>query len=207
MNNINQFNQAAEDFFKNIDDLIAANIESLTCNDIFEIYKGLFVKLKEYRGNSSGFTGYSEFLIFRLILNILGGNFLIDQKELSSSTKTFINDKYKIQQGGPTIINGKKIFPDILIKEINNPKVLKFIEIKVVLTNGKKTLDDTWERLANINKYSNSYTVLIIFGISKNSRNINSQIEKYALDKWFNCIKLEGNDKLFSNTVKSYLNL
>jgi hypothetical protein len=57
-----------EKFLKEIDHYLANNYQNLTCNDIHDMYFDFIFKvLKDFKGNSNGFTGLSEYLIFRFL--------------------------------------------------------------------------------------------------------------------------------------------
>jgi hypothetical protein len=68
---LSKIHSIGENFLKNLDKIIDKRKFELSCNDINEIYGEFWDNLKEIRGNSSGFTGLSEFLIFSMIKNIL----------------------------------------------------------------------------------------------------------------------------------------
>jgi hypothetical protein len=76
-----------KDFLKNLDLFIATNLDTLTCADVYNIYSDFFHDLKQFKGNSSGFTGLSEYTIFRIFYHLLGGNF--EPKQITNDSLRF----------------------------------------------------------------------------------------------------------------------
>ena len=52
--------------FQSLDKYLMDNIDNLTGKDITHLYFDFWNELKRWRSGSSGFTGYSEFLLFRV---------------------------------------------------------------------------------------------------------------------------------------------
>jgi len=61
-----------------MDLFIKNECNTLTCDDAFQMYYHMFYPLRVFRGNSTGFTGYAEFIIFRTLWHVLGGDFEVD---------------------------------------------------------------------------------------------------------------------------------
>jgi len=181
-------------FLLQIDNFLKENIHSLSCRDIHDIYYGLFDELKEYRGTSSGFTGFSEFLVLRFLLHTLGG---FKSAEVTKDTKCFIRGNLRI---GQSLLpqSGVNIRPDILIEE--KQKAIVAMEIKIYLSNGIQTANEALKRLKrlyNINP-NNFRALLLIFFCPKPKRPLRGNIldQLQALEKknspWF-CVKVLGN--------------
>jgi len=182
-------------FLLEIDNFLKENIHSLTCRDIHDIYRGLFDKLKEYRGTSSGFTGFSEFLVFRFLIHTIGGGF--KSTKVTQDTKCFIRGNLRITQ---SLLpqSGVNIRPDILIED--NQKSTAAMEIKIYLPNGMKTANEVLKRfkkLYNTNR-DDFRALLLIFFCPKPERLVKQSVvdQLQALEKrnspWFH-VKVLGN--------------
>jgi hypothetical protein len=56
-----------------VDEIIKNNLEEITCLDLLQMYYALFRELKLKRSTSAGFTGLSEYLIFRALYHYMFG--------------------------------------------------------------------------------------------------------------------------------------
>lgn len=205
MSNIEKFKQLSENFLKDIDDLIKENIESLTCHNIFEIYQDLFDKLKEFKGTSSGFTGFSEFLIFRSFIHVLGGKFT-EKKDNKTTTTAFIMDKYILEPGHRKKFANYTYEPDLLIMDKNNT-ILGLIEIKIYPTDGVKTINKTVEKFTHIREeFKNAKALFIIFNYTEKQDKELERIESENRD-WFKYIILQGTNNLFKDELNNYLKM
>jgi hypothetical protein len=105
-------------FLEEIDYFIKENLRTLTCSQIYEFYFRFFYDLKDFKGNSNGFTGLSEYLIFRSIFHLLGGSFsrknAFGSNWISEFESTDDNN-ICIGQSIPIRIDHKKIYPDITV--------------------------------------------------------------------------------------------
>ena len=57
---------------KEIDELISEGWRTLTCTEVSGFYDDIWHGVKESNGNAEGFVGFSEFLVLRFLINMLG---------------------------------------------------------------------------------------------------------------------------------------
>lgn len=127
------------EWLKSVDNHIAENINKLTCNDIKEIYFSLFGELKRWRSGSSGFTGFSEFLVFRSLYHTIGEIFTaIETGKIGTDPVIFRSENYEIGQNVKIPLDGKNRFPDIYVRQ--NGKLISIIQIKIVTGGGEKQI-------------------------------------------------------------------
>ena len=141
---VKNWGKILDEFLQNFDDYIKQHVETITCGEIHKMYTDFFEKIKDYRGNSSGFTGFSELILFRVIYHIIGGNFILETRKYPESTglKYFVskNNKFSIGQNiGFSIGSKRKNYPDIVICD-ESDNIQNIIQIKVYLTNGKREM-------------------------------------------------------------------
>ncbi|HEC75936.1 MAG TPA: hypothetical protein ENI33_01600 [Thermoplasmatales archaeon] len=101
-------------FLTDIDEYLKESRQKLTCDDIYEIYNQFFHDLKEFKGNSSGFYGLSEYLIFRMLYNLLidhSGPF----KRSETACNLWENNKFRIGQSSRVTVGNKRYRPDIVV--------------------------------------------------------------------------------------------
>lgn len=131
--------ELCREWLSNIDRHIAENISELTCNDIKEIYFSLFGELKRWRSSSSGFTGFSEFLVFRSLYHTIGENFsAVKTGNIGTPPIIFRSENYEIGQNVKIQLDGKNKFPDIYVK--HDGKLISIIQIKIVTGGGEKQI-------------------------------------------------------------------
>lgn len=193
-------------FLQDMDKYIARNWRNFKGCDIYSLYLQLYDDLKEFIGNSNGFTGFTEFLIFRLLYYQLGGKF--ERQEINKHSSEFIyksDNEFSISQGISKKILGRRYKPDIAI--CYKGKIIANVEIKAELKDGVKTVKGvmkTFERIRHSNK--NMYAVLLIF--RRPDSKAKRLLEKERKNKkWFNFIILEKNKKFLWKELKKSLNL
>ena len=92
MNIVEKIDEFTKKWFQDVDKLIRDNIDEIKCKDIRRIYFDLFRELKKWRSNSSGFTGYSEFLLFRCLLHNIKESFTaLETGNINSYPIIFLN--------------------------------------------------------------------------------------------------------------------
>jgi hypothetical protein len=198
-------------FLEGIDKFIKENLWTLTCSQIHKIYYDFFNDLKKFKGNSNGFTGLSEYLIFRSLYNLLGGSF--DCEQISGSNwinefKTTIkNSIIRIGQSCPIVIYGKKMYPDITV--YNADRLHAIAQIKIYLTNGAKELFNEIEKLKALrSQFGDMQALLIIYNdLPKISKIINALKKVQDSELWFHFTILEDNDDPIANILTNNLNL
>ena len=150
-------------FLKEIDTFLKDNIDTLSCADISNIYSYFFEDLKKYKGNSNGFTGLSEYLIFRSVYNLIGE--LTPQKADRGTSMVFeskADTKLKIGQSMRVEIGKKLFYPDIAV--LYAGELISIAQLKLYLTKGNKEIDDESTKIASLRKkYGKMAALLIMF--------------------------------------------
>lgn len=207
---INDALNIGKKFLDDMDKFIANNYRTLKCNDISDIYSGFFNDLKEFRGTSSGFTGLSEFLIFRCLHHQLGSEF--EKKPITKCLYEFSKGDIRICQCcpvavGESTINERQINPDITI--YHSGELIAVIRIKVYLTKGIEEVTkeiDTLEKLKS--RYPKLQALLIIFsGLSKKGKIFRELEEQKNIKDWFNFLILKENKEPLMQKLQQYLGL
>lgn len=167
-------------------------MSELTAYDIFTIYFDFFEDLKKFKGNSDGFMGLSEYLLFRYLYNYLGGSF---KPVLLKSVYIFESQEknYMIGQNIPLYIDSKTFKPDIIVYKDNEPVLV--IEIKIYLTNGMKSLERDINKLKHIHsQYNNATCLFICFcRISEKGKIYKFLMDEVKSNNWLNYLILEEN--------------
>lgn len=193
-------------YLEEMDKFIKKNYQTLPCSDVFDIYSQFRQSLKEFRGTSSGFTGLSEFLIFRFLYHQLGGSFKVH--DVTDELKEFVSESYNNLRIGPIPfkVGKRRIYPDISIYHSEN--LLSVIQIKVYLTRGTKEVDREMEILEELKThYPKLQALLIIFEASTEGK-IFRELEKQKNTKeWFNFLILKENKELLTKKLHQCLNL
>lgn len=84
------------EFFYKIDAYIKKNLTTISGHELSENYAHLWSIVKLLRGTARGFDGFAEFLIFRFLLHIFGGDWEL-MREKSSFIYYFENNLYHIK--------------------------------------------------------------------------------------------------------------
>ncbi|MHA1228229.1 MAG: hypothetical protein ACTSPV_15925 [Candidatus Hodarchaeales archaeon] len=193
--NIPRFDEV---FLSSIDEFLAENCTRLKGTDIYDMYFNFFNELKKYRCNSSGFTGLSEFLIFRLLYHGLGGNRSFELKESTQDTFFFQSKDdtgLMLYQGTKRfkIEDSKTIRPDIVITKNND--LVGVIEIKIYLSNSFKTATSVINRCKQLrvkNASLKTYFVLYDLGLA----GTHSEIERELVNlDWMDFTILKYDNK------------
>lgn len=201
---INKFANTIE-YFKSLDSYIENNMREFTCSDICDIYSSMNKCLQEVKGNSNGFTGLSELIIFRYLLKYIGGVFTQQAVEGSETLKEFSNGIYTVGQSCRIVLDGKRKYPDIMIKK--NNEIISVIQIKVYVTNGveeaKKEINDF--KLFK-SKYKNMKGFMIVFTEYGKESRIWKEFEEFSKQNtWFKSIMLGMNKNNFYNEIKEII--
>jgi hypothetical protein len=193
----------AEEFLDDMDRFIAENLQNLKCKDISDIYSQFTNYLREFRGTSSGFTGLSEFLIFRCLYYQLGGK-LLKKKAVTKDIYEFSNGNIRIGQSQSIPVTMGKRQPDITIYHSN--ELIAVIQIKVYL--GMKEVDKEIETLKALKEQNQKLrALLIIFSLSKKGTIYQALLKEQQNKEWFNFLILEGNNELLMQKLQHYLGL
>lgn len=192
-------------FLTDLDTFLDDNKDNLTCSDVYNIYHYFYEDLKNYKGNANGFTGLSEYIIFRFILNMLGGSFNKKQETPYLYSFESKDKKYRIGENLPVIIKTKKYVPDITIYKDDIPVLV--VEIKLYLTNGIKTLMGDINKLNAItSEYPNTQGLFVCY----NKIPVKGKIYKRLIDETnsnnkLNYLILNENNQLFKNALRKYI--
>jgi len=196
-------------FFEEIDSYIKKNLQTLTCSQIYDFYYFFWEHLREFKGNSNGFTGLSELLVFRSLYHLLGGSF----KRIKASRSNWIYefesnaDKgIRIGQSVPIYINDKRIYPDITINNLERLKAVA--QIKLYLTGGINEVFNEIEKLKALRaNYMDLRALLIIFELSKEGKIINQLKELKDNLPWFHFDILKQNNDFITTVLTKGLGL
>jgi hypothetical protein len=181
-----------------MDKHIAENINKLTCNEIKEIYYfSLFGELKRWRSSSSGFTGFSEFLIFRSLYHTVGEIFkAVETGPIATQPIIFISENYELGQNVKRKIDSNKRTPDIYVE--HNGKLISIIQIKLVTNQGEKEITQEVETFKLFKKcYPDIRGFFIVFikeGFTKDK-------EQRLGNVGYRTVILEDNETLISSIL------
>jgi len=193
------------DFLQGLDDYIAANLDNLRWFDIFEIYFDFFGDMKKYKGSSGGFTGLSEYIIFRYIYHLFGGSF--ENVQISRDLFEFQSNDgvYRLGQNTPIQVESRKYYPDIIIYRHDVP--IFVIEIKIYLTNGVQTLMGDIKKLNEIHEaYPTAKCLFINYTtISKNGKIYPKLLEETEFKEWLDFVILDKNEQNIKEHLKKYI--
>jgi hypothetical protein len=190
-------------FLEHIDDYVRKHWDSLTADDIAGLYSQFIMDLKEYKGNSNGFSGLSELLVFRFVYHLLGGNFTLKKK--THDLREFIsnlNDEISIAQSCPLFIGEKRYYPDIVIACRDDVKAI--FQIKAYVTGGRKEIDHEFHVFSDIHsRYPGSRCILVIFnGIPAGGKLFDRLENLKSGNPWFDYILLQGNNQKLKDLLK-----
>jgi hypothetical protein len=194
-----------ESFLRNLDENIQKNIATLSCSDIKNAYDQLFESSKQYRGNSNGFTGLAEFLVFRVLYHSMGEVFT--RSEYTDDTYAFSSDNIEIGQNLGTKIKGKRYVPDILI--CKKRSIVGIVQIKTYITNGTKEVKKELATFDTVHfNYPSSKGVLVVFNRLSKRGTILPLIENEVKSrKWLNYLMLDSNPEPLSSELLRLLSL
>jgi len=211
---ITQGERIGQNFLESIDALIKTNCNDLECNDLAEIYFKFFDTLKQFRGNSSGFTGLSEFLVFRTLYHTLGGR-LKGPKEKEVKRTWFIRDNLKIGQGIRTLFKTpfmikdkerKSCEPDISIR--HNNKLVGVIQIKITPLSSSVIIAEA-KTLKKLKEENPELKALLLF---LDDKSVGQKVRKILRgfkeeNNWFSFIILRGIKSKLSRELQNKLRL
>jgi len=193
------------DFLQGLDDYIAENLDDLRWYDIFKIYFDFFGDMKLYKGNSSGFTGLSEYIIFRYFYHLLGGSF--DTVQISRDLFEFQSDDgvYRLGQNTPIKTESRRCYPDIIVYRDNVPVFV--VEIKIYLTSGVETMMGDINKLNEIHETYPSANCLFInyTPISKKGKIYERLLEETESKEWLNFVVLENNEENIKKSLEKLI--
>jgi hypothetical protein len=196
-------------FLEEVDSYVKNNLWRLTCSQIYDFYYRFFDDLKRFKGNSNGFTGLSEYLIFRTLYHLLGGSFEPKKAFGSNWINEFectVNNRILIGQSVPIYINGKRLYPDMTVYD--GDKLKSVTQIKLYLTRGSKEVYNEMDNFNSLRtKFSDMKALLIIFALSKGGKIINELKEFQDKEPWFYFTILKDNKDLITEVLSNTLDL
>lgn len=169
-------------FFDYIDEIVDPNMVG---HSFSRLYYDFFEELKEVRCTSANFTGFSELLVFRLVVKIMGAGF--KPVNLSNDVKHLVRDNISIRQGASikftTALNKQeRIQPDLSIHI--DDKVKSLISIKTYLVTSS-IIDDELQKIEHLRKdFPELKCLFLLFSWFKSEER--RELEKYAKkNSWF----------------------
>lgn len=200
------FQDICKNFLIDIDTHIAEYLLKIKCSDIYDVYSKFFWDLKLFQGNSNGFTGLSEYLIFRFVYNQLGGSFKIRSKTKDLNEFISQSDRICIGQNSP-VYAGKRYYPDIVI--YLDDKLVGVIQIKLYVTNGIKEINNEIKTFEELKKYHPQLNGLFLsFNTFSPKSKLLLKLNEEAENKsWFNFLLLDKNEDLLYKTLEKELGL
>lgn len=193
-----------KEWLHDIDTLIKENIQNLTCDNVRELYYSLFHELKDLRSNSSGFTGFSEFLVFRALYHTIGEDF--EQSKIGTSDNAsivFKSKNYVLEQSVAQKLNGTNIFPDICIKQRKGESEtpIGIIQIKII-----SKLEPTMKReIQTIEKFKEKHPKIKGLFISYVGKSFTEENKQKLKEAGYTVEVLYDNQKLISNVLKTVI--
>lgn len=200
------FQGICKNFLIDIDNFIAENLFKTKCSDMYDVYSKFFWDLKLFQGNSNGFTGLSEYLIFRFLYNQLGGLFKIRAK--TKDLNEFISPSGRICIGqNIPVLADKKYYPDIVI--YSDDTLVGVIQIKLYVTGGLKEINremNTFEVLKEHHPHMKG--LFLSFNKFPPTSKLLSKLNDESSSKdWFNFLLLDKNEDLLYKNLENDLKL
>jgi hypothetical protein len=190
-------------FLQEVDDHLKENIHILSCDDINRIYSDFFEDLKKFKGNSHGFTGLSEYLVFRFLYHLLGGGDL--EKAPQGTGLWFVSKSdrnLRIGQSTRVDIGDKKYFPDIAV--LYKSKLVAVAQIKTYLVNGSGEIEKEMDKITALRKqYTEMQAVLIMFQGPAMTGRVYGRLDRLREDNtWFDFLILKDNRSVMENELR-----
>jgi hypothetical protein len=194
-------------FLEEIDKYIEKNLSNLTCDDIWKMYFEFFNDLKDFKGNSNGFTGLSEYLLFRSLYHLLGGSF--SKTQITRDLYEFFqpNSNIKIGQATRVLVNRKRLYPDLAVWK--DQELIAIGPIKIYLTKGSREIEDELKKLDHLQShFRNLQVLLIMFMTVPNGGKVAKSLKEESNRRhWFNYLFLQGNSQLLTEALSKGLGL
>jgi len=183
-------------FLAQLDNHLSSNLETLTGHDVWRIYSDFWHLLKEFKGNANGFTGLSEYLLFRYVYYMLGGSFTRQPCPESKDLYQFVSeadDSLIIGQSMRLVVEGRRYYPDIAI--FHHGRLVAVCSIKIYLTGGWNTVTSEVAKLEGMrSRYPEMRALLVTFSPLSDRGTIYPQLKRVADDnEWFSFVILKDN--------------
>ncbi len=197
-------------FLEEVDAYIRDNVWTLTGADLHAVYRDFFKDLKEFKGNANGFTGLSEYLVFRSLYHLLGGAF--DRHRAPGSHEVYefqstLDKRIRIGQSVPVRIGDKRYYPDITLYESDNLTAVS--QVKLYLTGGQHEVTTEVQKLEALRtRFPGMRALLIIFSRLSKKGTVMPVLEAAKASKpWCDYVVLEPSKELFSSVLVEGLSL
>lgn len=198
-------------FLESTDEYLKQNWKTLTCANMFDLYDELYRMLKRYKGNSHGFTGYSEYLLFRFLyhqVEEIFGPLKIEPIKGSQTASKFIfvkNPNLWISQSIPFKIGIKRQSPDLAIGYSKN--ILRVASVKIYLVNGIATLTEEIRKLETLKQYHPSLNASLIMFYNMPQKGEPDTQVTLADRPWLRFLRLRNNNGLMATELTQVLQL
>lgn len=207
----NRLPRFGKTFLEETDKYISTHFDQLTCDDIWNLYFDFFQDLKEFKGNSHGFTGLSEYLVFRLLYHLLGGDFI--RKTVTKDVSEFVSmndENLHISQGtqvDAAITGKRRLCPDI--KVVYGNKLLSVCQIKIYLTMGYKEIQKELESLDYLKRCCHDLQALLLvfWSLSPQGKIMSYLQAETSKRTWFRYHFLRGDSRVLVDILKDGLGL
>lgn len=184
-------------WLENMDDYVKNNLYRLTCDNVREAYFSLFGELKRWRSNSGGFTGFSEFLIFRSLYHTIGERFeATETGDIGRDPIIFRSQNYEIGQNVRITLGDVKKFPDIYVKR--NGELISIIQVKIVTGGGEHQIAEEVETFKLFKRFYPNIRGLFISLIKDTFTDQKNQKLKQI---GYKTIVFEANNRLISEVL------
>jgi hypothetical protein len=185
------------------DELIRTHLLRLTCDNVRELYYGWFNESKNWRSCSGGLTGFSEFLVFRILyhtLTSMGEQFEKRRRGSKGTDPTFfVSKNYEIRQSVQEKLGNRRKVPDILIKHKGSPSGI--IQIKVNVNRNFKEIEGEVETMKSFRKYYPKIKGLFVVYTKDDV----SEKKKGKLEEAYHVKVLQGNQEIISDALRKFV--
>lgn len=197
-----EIHSACQIWLKQIDEIIKENLTTLTCDNIKEAYMALFGELKYWRSTSANFTGFSEFLVFRVLFHTIGEKFdKVETGDIAFNPVVFRSEHYEIAQSvNIPLIGGIKRAPDIYVKR--NGTLCSIIQVKIGTYSGDSGLNTELKTIKLIRqKYPDIKSLFIVYDQDcfDERKSQNLKIVGYDI------LVMQDNNDIFSDILRKYI--
>lgn len=194
-------------FLTEMDAFLAANWHHLTCDDIYRFYDRFFNDLKDFKGNAYGFTGLSEYLVFRFLYHQLGGSFR--RERITDELSNFVGKSkaWRIGQSIPVRVGDghRRCLPDIVLYQ--EDRLMMAIQVKLYAAmNEVRREAATFAELRAENP-GDFRALLLIYSHSLSGRgSVRQELARHKADNdWFDFVVLRGNHESLAKRLDASL--
>jgi len=191
-------------FLEAVDRFLKDNYSTLGCKDVYDIYFQFSDDLKNFKGNSNGFTGFSEFLIFRILYHHFGS--LLEKEDKTKYLSWFSYKSIRIGQSIPVPIDNKKVLPDIVI--YRSGKLVAVVQIKIYPTKGREEIKKEIDLLRDLKRLNPELKALLLIYYVSTKGEAFKKLQREKEDKsWFDFVILKDNNEPLAEKLRKSLML